>query len=125
MQQNPGMVEQMSSMMSNPIMRAQMEPSSRAMMTQQQQQPTPSFGGATGNNATNSGVSGLDMNVMQHAMAGLARLSQQQQPQQQQQQSGTTDTSRGVNSSGSTADEEREMTEEEMIQEAIRRSLQD
>jgi len=105
-QNNPGMLDQISRMMSDPTMRQRMEgmmrqpgASTPAPATQQQQPP-------------------VDMHSMQQAMAGIARMAQQQQLQQ------GAGTNSGAMQSGMARTDD-EMTEEEMIAQAIERSLRE
>ena len=133
MMNNPSMVQQMTQMMSDPGIRSRMT----SMMQQQQQL------GGTGLGSNNSGGGNSNatpdmaaqMEMMRQFAASMSNTnnqthqnssgstsnqpvntsnSQQQPPQQQQQQN-----------NGSNNDGERQMTEEEMIAEAIARSLRE
>lgn len=111
LQRNPEMISQVSQMMSDPTMRANMS----RMMEQQQQQS-----GAGGANPFGSG--GTD--DMRRQMEQFQRMSQQLGGGGGGSFTGAPSTSNQSGNNGSNSGQnDNEMTEEEMIAEAIRRSL--
>jgi len=121
--EDPNMINQISQMMSDPNVRQMM--SNPAMMQSMMSQMPPGMGGggmppAPAPGGAAPGAGGMDPAAMARMMQAFSSQQQQNRgaaPQQQQQQP--------PNSNANTAASEREQTEEEMIAEAIARSLRE
>jgi hypothetical protein len=111
---NPAMMEEMTRLMSNPDMmdqiRTQMmsNPSMMDQMAMRNPQMTDPIRQAPNNLSTQQQPQQLDLNAMRQALSAVSQMQ------------GATNSTSSVPTSA-----DQEMTEEEMIQEAIRRSLQD
>ena len=123
---NPNMVQQMSQMMNNPNVRSRLD----SML---QQQNAGGNGNGDGNSNSNS-AGGMDMAAQMEMMRQFSNIASTsntntngiQQPQQQQQQQQPSNSNNNTNNNNNNNNGgERQMTEEEMIAEAIARSMRE